>query len=144
MKNEVKKPYTGTCLCGSIKYEVDEIEPRMGHCHCSMCRKFHGAAFATLGEAKTENFRWIEGETLLASYKASNGTVRRFCKQCGSSMTFTPSNDKDELVEFSLGALDSEIDIRPDAHIFTGSKANWSDICDDLPQYEEGRAKNNL
>jgi len=139
MENNINTPYTGSCLCGSIKYEVDEIEPRMGHCHCSMCRKFHGAAFATLGEAKMENFRWIEGHALLACYKASNGTVRQFCKLCGSSMTFTPSDDTGELVEFSLGTLDSEIDLRPDAHIFVDSKANWSDISDDLPQYEGGR-----
>ncbi len=134
-------PYTGECLCGSIKYEVDKIESRMGHCHCSMCRKFHGAAFATLGEAKAENFRWIEGEEFLQNYKADNGTVRRFCKLCGSSMTFTPSNDTGDLIEFSLGTLDSDIDLRPDAHIFTGSKATWYEISDDLPQYKEARRK---
>jgi len=132
-------PYTGKCLCGSISYEVDKIEPRMGHCHCSMCRKFHGAAFATLGEAKAENFRWVAGEALLVSYTASNGTVRQFCKTCGSSMTFAAANDTGELIEFSLGTLDSDIDLNPDAHIYVGSKANWVEICDDLPQYEAGR-----
>ena len=132
-------PYIGQCLCGSIKYEVDEIEPRMGHCHCSMCRKFHGSAFATLGEAKADKFRWIQGEELLVSYKAGNGTVRRFCQVCGSSMTFAASDDTGELIEFSLGTLDSEIALRPDAHIYVGSKASWFDIHDDLPQYENGR-----
>ena len=131
--------YSGQCLCGSIKYEMDEIEPRMGHCHCSMCRKFHGAAFATLGEAKADKFRWIEGEELLANYQANNGTVRRFCKICGSSMTFAPANDTGELIEFSLGTLDSEIELQPDAHIYIGSKANWFEVCDDLPQFEKGR-----
>jgi len=104
-----------------------------------MCRKFHGAAFVTLGEAKVENFRWIEGEDLLASFEADNGTIRRFCKICGSSMTFTPSNDTGELIEFSLGTLDSDIDLRPDAHIFVGSKATWYEINDDLPQHENAR-----
>lgn len=136
-------PYTGQCLCGSIKYEVDKIEPRMGHCHCSMCRKFHGAAFATLGEAKTDNFRWVEGEDLLASYKANNGTIRQFCKECGSSMTFAPSNDIGDLIEFSLGTLDSEIDRYPDAHIFVGSKATWYEISDDLPKHGGARTNSN-
>ena len=44
-------PFKGSCLCGSIQYEVDRIDSKMGHCHCTMCRKFHGAEFATLGEA---------------------------------------------------------------------------------------------
>lgn len=137
--NTKSSPYTGGCLCGSIQYEIDKIEPRMGHCHCSMCRKFHGAAFATLGEAKVENFRWTQGEALLTHYKASNGTVRGFCKECGSSMTFAASEDAGELVEFSLGTLNCEIDLRPDAHIYVGSKANWFEVNDDLPQYEERR-----
>ena len=131
--------YKGQCLCGSIQYEVDQIEERMGHCHCSMCRKFHGAAYATLGEVKRENFHWISGEEQLKSYLAPNGTTRQFCQQCGSSMTFAVANDDGELVEFSLGTLDTPIELKPDAHIFTGNKSNWFDIADDLPQFEAGR-----
>jgi len=129
----------GQCLCGIIKYEVDQIEPQMGHCHCSMCRKFHGAAFATFGEARSENFHWITGENHLKSYKAENGTIRQFCENCGSSLIFKPSQDDGKLVEFTLGTLDNEIDLKPDAHIFVGSKACWVDIKDDLPQHEGTR-----
>lgn len=133
------KAYKGQCLCGSIKYNVDKIESQMGHCHCSMCRKFHGAAFATFGVAKQENFHWLKGEEHLKSYKADNDTIRQFCENCGSSMIFKPTNDISGLVEFSLGTLDSEISLKPDAHIFTRYKASWVDICDALPQFEKGR-----
>ncbi len=136
---ELQKPYKGSCLCGGIKFEVDAIEPQMGHCHCSMCRKFHGAEYATYGEARKENFRWVSGEELLSNFVATNGTTRQFCKNCGSSLTFSPSHNPEGLVEFSLGALDSEIEQRPDAHIFVGSKANWSVINDDLPQFKKAR-----
>ncbi len=90
--------YHAQCLCGSIKYQVDKIEPKMGHCHCSMCRKFHDAAFATFGEAKRENFHWLEGEDFLQSYQAENGTTRKFCKECGWSMTFAASPDSSDVV----------------------------------------------
>lgn len=130
---------TGQCLCGLIKYEVSKIEDRMGHCHCTMCRKFHGAAFATFGEAKVENFRWVAGEAHLKSYVATNGTTRKFCENCGSSLVFAPSNDTGELVEFSVGTLDTNIDLKPNAHIFTEFGANWYDASDDLPQYPRGR-----
>jgi hypothetical protein len=140
MKNS---PYTGSCLCGLIKYEVDEIGSKIGHCHCSMCRKFHGSAFATIAEARVEHFRWVAGESSLASYEAENGTVRKFCSQCGASMTFAPSVDMGELIEFSLGTLDSKsefkLELVPDAHIFVGSKASWFDVSDDLPQFDAGR-----
>lgn len=103
-----------------------------------MCRKFHGAAFATFGESLKSNFHWIEGENLLKSYVASNKTTRQFCSICGSSLTFTaPAHP--HLVEFTVGTLDDPIDIKPDAHIYTGSKADWYDISDELPQYDQGR-----
>jgi len=104
-----------------------------------MCRKFHGAEFATYGEATKDNFRWVNGEENLSKYLAPNGAKRQFCKLCGSSLIFSPSNNPEGLVEFSIGVLDSEIPNRPDAHIFVGSKANWSTIHDELPQYTEGR-----
>ncbi|WP_020395011.1 GFA family protein [Thiolinea disciformis] len=135
----MKTVYSGSCLCGAVTYEVDHIEPYMAHCHCSMCRKFHGAAFATYGEAKAEDFRWTSGENKLKSYFAPNGTTRRFCEQCGSSMTFEPANSDHQLVEFSLGTLDTAIEQRPDAHIYTSYKADWSSICDGLKRYPEER-----
>lgn len=131
--------YHGQCLCGSIRFAVDHIEPRMGHCHCRMCRKFHGAAFATFGEAKKDHFHWLAGERLLKSYQADNGTIRQFCPNCGSSLIFKPANDPGTFVEFALSTLDDDVEVFPDAHIFVDYKANWSSICDGLPQYREYR-----
>ncbi len=135
-------PYRGSCLCGAVTYEVDRLEPHMAQCHCIMCRKFHGAARSTFGEAKLENFRWTSGEGLLESYVATNGTTRRFCRTCGSSMTFAPSSGGEGLVEFSLGTLDTDIAERPDAHVFMDFRANWDDVDDDLPKFTEGRDSN--
>ena len=131
--------YRGQCLCGEVKYEVERLTPSMGHCHCSMCRKFHGAAFATFGEAASEHFHWTKGESCLKSYTAANKTIRRFCKHCGSSMTFEPSDSDGSLVEFTLGTLDTPIAQQPDAHIFVDNKASWYPIEDALPQYSAGR-----
>lgn len=137
-------PYRGGCLCGAIQYEVDSFGPRMAHCHCSMCRKFHGAAFATYGEVNVSNFRWIQGEEELESYVADNGTTRQFCRRCGSSLTFSSVNYPDDIVEIALGTLGSNLDMSPDAHIFVGSKASWSEILDDLPQYSGNRNSQRL
>lgn len=137
-------PYKGSCLCGAVKYEADELSARMAHCHCSMCRKFHGAAFATYGEARASGFRWLDGESELQAYTAENGTTRRFCRHCGSSMTFMSQRDPDDIVEVSLGTLDSNLDHSPDAHIYVDSKANWVDIHDGLPQYSADRKSRRL
>ena len=36
----------GSCLCGTVQWRLDPPFGEMSHCHCSMCRKAHGAAFA--------------------------------------------------------------------------------------------------
>jgi hypothetical protein len=130
----MSEPYTGKCLCGKVSYQVDEIQPKMAHCHCTMCRKFHGAAFSTYGEARAEHFHWLTGEHLLKNYIADNGTIRRFCGACGSSLTFAPSHDSGEFIEFSLGSLDTDIPLKPDIHVFVDNKATWYDITDTRPQ----------
>ena len=133
-----KAPYRGQCLCGAVKYEFDTISPQMGHCHCSMCRKFHGAAFATLGEVPKADFRWIQGEQQLQSYTAKNRTIRRFCGHCGSSMSFeAPGHES--LIEVALGTVDTPIPQQPDVHIFTKFKADWYEIKDPLPRFLHGR-----
>ena len=108
----------GSCLCGSVKYKVIRFDKQMLHCNCSICRKFHGAAFATLGEANVEDFEWLMGQELLSQHQAENGTVHRFCKDCRLSMTFSTSDDNDDVIKFALGTLDDSIDLQSDANIF--------------------------
>lgn len=131
--------YRGSCLCNAIRFEVDKFEPRTGNCHCSMCRKFHGAAYATLAEARQNHFRWITGEDLIKSYTADNGTTRSFCSNCGSSLMFASPNADPDLVEIALGCFDDEVPIQPDAHIYVASGAKWAHPKDNLPRYEAGR-----
>jgi hypothetical protein len=132
-------PYKGSCLCGSITFEVDDFIAQTGNCHCSMCRKFHGAAFATLGEARRDCFRWVSGEAMLKDYTAANGTVRTFCNNCGSSLMFFSPAAAADLVEIALGCFDDEVPVKPDAHIYLGSGVEWAAPGDDLPRYEAGR-----
>ncbi|WP_051534810.1 GFA family protein [Deefgea rivuli] len=127
--------YTGSCLCGEIQFAVSELDREMAHCHCTMCRKFHGAAFSTFASAK--DFRWLAGEDFLASYIGNNGSQRQFCRQCGSSLTFRAAGA--EHFEFALAALDTPISEHPDAHVWVDNRANWHNITDDLPQFSGGR-----
>ena len=140
----MKGPFRGSCLCGSIRFEVDLFAPNTGHCHCSMCRKFHGAAYATIAEARKEHFRWIAGEALLKQYTAANGTRRGFCPNCGSSLTFASPLADPDLVEIALGCFDDEVPVTPDAHIYVDSGARWARPDDDLPQFSAGRDSKRL
>jgi hypothetical protein len=123
----------GGCLCGAMRYEVDGPLTNVGNCHCSMCRRFHGAAFASYATVSAENFRSLTGQDLLTVYESSPGMGWAFCRVCGSSLGL-PSRGK--LSALALGTLDKDPGVRPTYHMFVGTKATWYDITDTLPQYD--------
>lgn len=130
--------FKGSCLCGQIKFQVSGFSQQAAHCHCSMCRKFHGAAFGTL--VQVTHLRWLSGESLLVDYVAPNRTTRTFCKHCGSSLGFRIAGEASQDMEIAIATFDNEIPIKIDAHIYTDNKVCWYEVSDDLPQYREGRS----
>ena len=133
------KRYPGSCLCGQVTFDATGFSDEAAACHCTMCRKFHGAAFGTLVEA--EGFRWKSGEELLVDYKGSNDTVRTFCSNCGSSLAFRASGAGQSSIEIAIACFDEELPVKIDTHIYTNYKVCWYDPPDNIPVYAEGRAK---
>jgi uncharacterized protein YndB with AHSA1/START domain len=124
----------GSCLCGGVRYAIDGPLPGAGNCHCSRCRKSHGAAFASWTFVAPAQFRWTEGENLLTRYASSPGLERLFCSRCGSPLAVAHDGEIREVV---LASIDGDPGVRPGEHIFTGSKAPWHQITDTLPQHIE-------
>jgi hypothetical protein len=124
----------GTCLCGTLKYEVTEPFTFMAHCHCSRCRRHHGAPFATFVGAPLSGFKWLSGEDNVADYASPERGSRRFCRTCGSvaPMLIEQMN----MAMLTAGNIIEDTVIRPQFHIFVGSKTPWYEITDDLPQHE--------
>ena len=126
----------GSCLCGGIAFEVDgPLGPIMGHCHCSMCRKFSGAPFETVVSAPRTALRWTKGADRVTRYRSSANNYRCFCRVCGSHVP--DPQVKGEQLFIPAGALDDDPGLRPAAHIFVGSKAPWYEIADELPRFDE-------
>jgi hypothetical protein len=124
----------GSCLCGQVRYEVSEPFSMMGHCHCSICRKHHGAMFATFVAVPGAQFKWRAGEKSVGSYETSPGGSRSFCRVCGS---VTPLELPQAGIVFaSAGNLEGDLEARPQSHIFVKSKAPGYEITDVLPQYD--------
>jgi len=124
----------GSCLCGAVTYEINGSFQFMGNCHCAMCRKAHGSAFATWGIIDSDRFRWVSGEDSVQRYESSAGNQRCFCQVCGSPLVATHAG---AVGEVAVGTLDGDPGTRPREHIFVQSKAPWFEISDALPQHEE-------
>jgi hypothetical protein len=126
--------HRGSCLCGAIAYVVDGAFERVTHCHCSMCRKAHGAAFATYATVRSGQLRFERGEDALGHYASSPTVVRSFCTHCGSPMLWRDDTHEPGLTAFALGGLDTPYIEQRIGHIEVASKAPWHAILDDAPQ----------
>ena len=127
---------TGKCLCGAISYEIIGPLGAIVNCHCSKCRRWHGAAFRTRCTIKRKNFSWIQGEEYLGKYHSSPFVVKTFCKICGSSLV-SLYDDRPEYIGLPIGGLEQDPGSRPVANIYVGSKSPWYEITDNLPCYDE-------
>jgi len=127
--------YEGGCLCGKLRFEIRGGIDSIVYCHCSLCRKAQGSAFATNGVVQRKDFHFVRGENQLTAFESSPGQHKLFCKHCGSPIVSTNEARPEEL-RIRLGTVDTPITERPQAHIFATSKAGWDHICDDLPQYD--------
>ena len=124
---------TGSCLCGSVAYEVDAPPGPIVHCHCSTCRKAHGSAFSSVMSVPRDRFRWTKGENLLAGFESSPSQFRRFCSRCGSQIFAERVSQPTVLLR--LGCLDTELTDRPRYHIWRSDGAPWFDPRDTIPEF---------
>ena len=128
--------HQGSCLCGGIRYQVKgELGP-VAWCHCNKCRKGNGTAFLTVSSINESDFALQTGANLLTEYETSPGVTRNFCSRCGSPI-FGKRTTMPGILRLRLGTLDTPVDGRPALHIFVANKADWFDIHDDAPQYDE-------
>lgn len=127
--------YEGSCLCGTIRYEISGPIGPFGHCHCTSCRKASGTAFATNAPVERSAFRLVDAAGALREFESSPGKFRVFCSQCGSPI-YAYLKAAPDVVRIRLGTLDTPFHELPRAHTFVGEKADWHRILDALPQFE--------
>lgn len=127
---------TGRCLCGGIEFEAEEIAGMVFNCHCSRCRRAHGAAFATQAFAVRSSLTFKKGRELLHEYDSSAEGIRAFCSNCGSRVMNYAKNNGNYL-SVAIACLDSGYRGKPVAHAFVASKADWHEPSRDIPSFNE-------
>lgn len=125
----------GHCECGAVRYRVEGDVHDYSHCHCSQCRRLHGAAFASFAGVRRDDFRLLSGADMIRSYASSPSHDRRFCGNCGSNL-LVALTDEPEDYYLAMGTIDGDPALPPAYHIFVGSKAPWYEIADTAPQFE--------
>ncbi len=125
----------GSCLCGDVGYRICGSPLRMVKCDCESCRRARGVASASNLFVPARQFQWTRGESQVVSYRlpgSGSSFATAFCRRCGSDLPRASRGES--VVVVPAGTLDSEPDLRPQAHVCVSEKF---DIADDLPRYAE-------
>lgn len=123
-----------SCLCGGVRFEIDQPLSVALNCHCGICRKAQGSAFRSRASADAAAIRFAAGADLITFFESSPGVRRGFCSRCGSPV-MTRFDARPDVVGIPLGVLDDDPGVRPTLHVHVESKAVWYEISDDLPRY---------
>ena len=123
----------GSCLCGAVTFSIALPPKWVAHCHCSMCRRAHGAPYVTWVGVASTDFTLTDGMPSLSTYRSSVEGIRQFCKNCGSQLFFKSGRWSNE-VHIARAAIPGSVDMDAQAHAFFSDKASWVHIHDDLPK----------
>ena len=124
---------SGSCFCGAVRFTVEMPTLFCGHCHCSMCRRSHGAGYVTWFAVPRERFSLDAGDAELVRFRSSQHGTRSFCGRCGSSL-FCETTHHPEVVDIVLANMNGAIDRSPQAHFYFDDRVDWVCVEDGLPR----------
>lgn len=125
----------GTCLCGSVRFEVDASPEALRYCHCASCKKLSGGAGTVNFGVPPSAIRIVEGEELLQSFTPEGGSAKTFCRACGANL-FGGGWPDTERASVRVTTIEEPVDAKIGAHIYVRSLAPWEQQPDDADCFE--------
>lgn len=127
----------GSCLCGSVKFEIRPPYSAFRYCHCSRCRKASGSAHASNLFVPEKQFTWKAGQERVTHFDLPSAKTFAvsFCTRCGSRVPHKLRGRDDFLVP--AGLLDNDPGARPENTIYWGSRAPWYVEPQAIPKFDE-------
>jgi hypothetical protein len=130
---------TGACLCGRVRFAVEEPLGPAGYCHCTRCQRRTGGGSSAQVRIDAATLRVTEGEEHVRAYHPATGFDKLFCAQCGSAL-FARNPLNPAQMSVRLGAFDGDPGVRPQFRQFVADAAPWEPIPEDgLLRFPEGR-----
>lgn len=125
----------GGCHCGSVRYAADAPTFHETTCYCVDCRRISGAVGVAWFSVKRARFAWVGHPSF---YRSSREVIRRFCANCGTTLSYENDALPDEL-DVTVASLDDPGLVAPKDHVWVQQKPDWMRIGDKLPQFGRRR-----
>jgi hypothetical protein len=78
-----EKEYKGRCFCGAVELRVVGKPAAMGYCHCTSCRQWSASPVNAFTLWAPSAVTITRGADQLGSFKKTENSIRRWCKECG-------------------------------------------------------------
>ena len=116
----------GACLCGDIRFKIHGEPSSASHCHCTMCQKQHGAAYASYVNVNVDDLEYLSGSDKLGIYLSSAKIQRRFCRRCGSNIEWRDLEREPGITGIALGVINEVPELGHIRDIYTDTRAKWA------------------
>jgi hypothetical protein len=129
--------FSGGCLCGEVRYEVEADPAFSGFCHCRDCQRTTGGGHSAIAAFPAAAIRVTRGETTKYRSTGSSGgaVTREFCGRCGSAL-FSHAELSGPLMMVTAGTLDDSTGLAPYVHIFGKDRQPWDHVPPDHTVFE--------
>jgi hypothetical protein len=122
--DEVPPRATGSCVCGSVRFEIRGPLRDVLICHCLFCQRMHTHVGAYAACAPSD-LKLVNARTL-RWHRSSPGARRGFCHKCGSSLFWEPTSASH--ISISAGSLDRPTGLKVIDHIFVAQKGDYYEL----------------
>jgi hypothetical protein len=126
-------PHDGSCACGYVRYRMTS-QPLIVHgCHCSLCQRQNGSAFAVNALIEEDRVQILEGDVAGIAMPSPSGASQQIfrCPKCQVALWSYYLAFHDAVRFIRVGTLDDPSRLPPDVHIYTESKQPWFEFPDD-------------
>ncbi|MEH6444655.1 MAG: GFA family protein [Oceanospirillaceae bacterium] len=109
-----------SCLCGSVKISVAQINPKFSVCHCQACRTWGGAPFFAVQCGTQVTF---ENADKIKLFDSSAWAQRGFCQECGTHLFYRLK--KTGAYNMPVGLFPILKDLEMDIQYFSDTKPDY-------------------
>ena len=128
-EDESMAELTGSCLCGAIRYSVNQPITELRACHCTNCQKSTGSGGSVNAMIPSAAFKLLQGTPKRYSAVADSGRLlhRFFCGDCGSPL-YSQRDSTPQNMSLRAGTLDQKDGMKITGNIWTKSARPWAHI----------------
>jgi hypothetical protein len=127
--------HQGGCLCSAIRFRISGTPLISSICHCATCRRASAAPTVAWLTVERSRFQFLSGSPQV--YRSSHGVVRRFCRSCGSQLTYENTAHSDT-IDITTLSLDNPKDFAPTMEVWLEHRISWQAASQSLTQYPRG------